>query len=118
MGNHHGRSSAGHRKNHYTIPSSSFPGQTATAPVYNYGPSDQGAQIPKPNMTLALPYAHVDSTLRALAGQAEGFGRCAMGGLHGPLYHVTTLAGNPLSLSVSLSHKHTHFDVCRLMSNL
>lgn len=42
---------------------------------------------------LSLPYAQVDSTLRALAGQAEGFGRCAIGGLHGPLYHVTTLAG-------------------------
>ncbi|KAL1815990.1 hypothetical protein ACET3Z_018564 [Daucus carota] len=41
---------------------------------------------------LSLPYAQVDSTLRALAGQAEGFGRCAIGGLHGPLYHVTTLA--------------------------
>lgn len=44
-------------------------------------------------MGLSLPYAHVDSNLRALAGQAEGFGRCAIGGLHGPLYHVTTLAG-------------------------
>nr|GMD59629.1 probable pectate lyase 4 [Ipomoea batatas] len=43
-------------------------------------------------MALLLPYAHVDSTLRALAGQAEGFGRFAVGGLHGPLYHVTTLA--------------------------
>ncbi|KAK6942898.1 Pectate lyase [Dillenia turbinata] len=42
--------------------------------------------------SLALPYAHVDSSLRALAGQAEGFGRFAIGGLHGSLYHVTTLA--------------------------
>ncbi|MQL93700.1 hypothetical protein Taro_026339 [Colocasia esculenta] len=41
----------------------------------------------------ALPYARVDGSLRALAGQAEGFGRCAIGGLHGPVYHVTTLAG-------------------------
>lgn len=40
----------------------------------------------------SLPYAHVDSTLRGLAGQAEGFGRSAVGGLHGPLYRVTTLA--------------------------
>ncbi|PIA38867.1 hypothetical protein AQUCO_02700219v1 [Aquilegia coerulea] len=39
-----------------------------------------------------VPYAHVDSNLRALAGQAEGFGRFAIGGLHGPLYHVTTLS--------------------------
>lgn len=44
-------------------------------------------------MTLSLPYADIDCTLRALAGQAEGFGRCAIGGLHGPIYHVTTLAG-------------------------
>ncbi|XP_047339069.1 uncharacterized protein LOC124942581 isoform X2 [Impatiens glandulifera] len=39
----------------------------------------------------SLPYVNVDSSLRALAGQAEGFGRSAIGGLHGPLYHVTTL---------------------------
>ncbi|XVE76305.1 hypothetical protein DITRI_Ditri12bG0161200 [Diplodiscus trichospermus] len=43
-------------------------------------------------MALCLPYTNVDSCLRALAGQAEGFGRFAIGGLHGPLYHVTTLA--------------------------
>ncbi|XP_074568523.1 putative pectate lyase 4 [Curcuma longa] len=40
----------------------------------------------------ALPYAHVDTSLRALAGQAEGFGRFAIGGLHGPVYYVTSLA--------------------------
>ncbi|KAF9600256.1 hypothetical protein IFM89_005080 [Coptis chinensis] len=34
---------------------------------------------------------HIDSSLRALAAQVEGFGRLAIGGLHGPLYHVTTL---------------------------
>ncbi|KAM7526287.1 hypothetical protein LguiA_016189 [Lonicera macranthoides] len=43
-------------------------------------------------MTLSLPYGDIDRTLRALAGQAEGFGRCAIGGLRGPIYHVTTLA--------------------------
>ncbi|KAE8706005.1 hypothetical protein F3Y22_tig00110410pilonHSYRG00047 [Hibiscus syriacus] len=43
-------------------------------------------------MAHSLPYVHVDSTLRALAGQAEGFGRFAIDGLHGSLYHVTTLA--------------------------
>ncbi|XP_057427118.1 probable pectate lyase 4 [Lotus japonicus] len=43
-------------------------------------------------MASMLPYGDVDSTLRALAGQAEGFGRNAIGGLHGPLYLVTTLA--------------------------
>lgn len=41
----------------------------------------------------AIPYAHVDKSLRALAGQAEGFGRHAIGGLHGALYYVTSLAG-------------------------
>ncbi|KAJ6750058.1 hypothetical protein OIU85_000665 [Salix viminalis] len=35
-----------------------------------------------------LPYPHVDSALRALAAQAEGFGRSATGGLHGPIYFV------------------------------
>ncbi|RWW37682.1 hypothetical protein BHE74_00057165 [Ensete ventricosum] len=46
----------------------------------------------------ALPYAHADDSLRALAGQAEGFGRHAIGGLHGRLYHVTSLEGR-LNLS-------------------
>ncbi|XP_010534457.1 PREDICTED: probable pectate lyase 4 [Tarenaya hassleriana] len=40
----------------------------------------------------SLPYAEADSSLRALAGLAEGFGRSAIGGLHGPLYIVTSLA--------------------------
>ncbi|CAI9773103.1 unnamed protein product [Fraxinus pennsylvanica] len=40
----------------------------------------------------SLPYTDVDSHLRALAGQAEGFGRFSVGGLHGPVYHVTNLA--------------------------
>lgn len=38
-----------------------------------------------------LPYGDVDSSLRALAGRAEGFGRHSIGGLHGPIYTVTTL---------------------------
>ncbi|KAJ4797756.1 Pectate lyase [Rhynchospora pubera] len=42
-------------------------------------------------MAAQRPYAHVDQTLRGLAGQAEGFGRQAIGGLHGAVYHVTTL---------------------------
>lgn len=41
----------------------------------------------------AFPYADVDSSLRAMAGKAEGFGRSAVGGLHGSLHSVTTLAG-------------------------
>lgn len=64
---------------------------------FKYGPSDQSAQIPsssaKNTSMVALPYAHVDASLRALAAQAEGFGRLAIGGLRGALYHVTTLAG-------------------------
>lgn len=47
---------------------------------------------------MALPYSRVDSSLRDLAGRAEGFGRFAVGGLHGAVYHVTSLAGT-LSLS-------------------
>ncbi|CAJ2631061.1 unnamed protein product [Trifolium pratense] len=38
------------------------------------------------------PYGDVDSTLRAIAGRAEGFGRHAIGGLHGALYLVTSLS--------------------------
>lgn len=38
-------------------------------------------------------YAHVDSALRSLAGQAEGFGRFSIGGMHGSLYCVTSLDG-------------------------
>ncbi|XP_031250137.1 probable pectate lyase 4 isoform X1 [Pistacia vera] len=40
----------------------------------------------------SLPYADVENSLRALAGRAEGFGRFAIGGLHGPLYFVTSLS--------------------------
>lgn len=40
-----------------------------------------------------LPYSDVDSSLRALAGRAEGFGRSAIGGLRGALHYVTSLAG-------------------------
>ncbi|KAL3628574.1 hypothetical protein CASFOL_027620 [Castilleja foliolosa] len=43
-------------------------------------------------MGLQLPYSHVDCSLRGLAGQAEGFGRFSVGGLHGAVYCVTTLA--------------------------
>ncbi|KAL0699272.1 hypothetical protein Bca4012_055394 [Brassica carinata] len=38
------------------------------------------------------PYCHVDSSLRSLAGKAEGFGRAAVGGLNGPVCHVISLA--------------------------
>lgn len=42
-------------------------------------------------MAQSLPYQHVDSCLRALAGQAEGFGRQAIGGRDGPLHVVRNL---------------------------
>ncbi|XVF76570.1 hypothetical protein PTKIN_Ptkin13bG0276300 [Pterospermum kingtungense] len=89
MGNGHG-----HRKNRYDHNySGSYP--TPVPPYYNYGQPPQ-PQVPsstiQPQMALSLPYTNVDFSLRALAGQAEGFGRFAIGGLHGPLYHVTTLA--------------------------
>ncbi|CAL4903928.1 unnamed protein product [Urochloa decumbens] len=38
-----------------------------------------------------MPYRDADHRLRALAGRAEGFGRHAIGGLHGAVYHVTSL---------------------------
>ncbi|CAK9230054.1 unnamed protein product [Sphagnum troendelagicum] len=38
------------------------------------------------------PYAEVDNYLRGLAGAAEGFGNAAIGGLHGEVYYVTSLA--------------------------
>ncbi|XP_011077416.1 probable pectate lyase 4 [Sesamum indicum] len=86
MGNHHGRhSNPGHRRSH-------------RRPSYKYG---ENAENSGPSITtpiensypgLRLPYGHVDSSLRALVGQAEGFGRFAVGGQHGDVYRVTTLA--------------------------
>ncbi|XP_071683593.1 probable pectate lyase 4 [Lolium perenne] len=55
-------------------------------------PNDQVWKEPAPvQETVLMPYAAVDSSLRAMAGQAEGFGRHAIGGLHGDVYHVTNL---------------------------
>ncbi|CAM6022846.1 unnamed protein product [Sphagnum balticum] len=45
----------------------------------------------KPAMAVG-PYAEVDNYLRGLAGAAEGFGNAAIGGLHGEVYYVTSLA--------------------------
>lgn len=89
MGNHPGRHSiSGHRKNN------------AAPPPYYYAPNpgiSAPAPLGNPNMGLRLPYGHVDSSLRAVAAQAEGFGRHAVGGLHGAVYRVTTLAGKESS---------------------
>ncbi|VFQ61378.1 unnamed protein product [Cuscuta campestris] len=91
MGNCHGRYS-GSRRRHQPVPAPPPP-QT-----YKYGPPNHSAPPPptqRPQcskMGPVKPYLDADSTLRALAGGAEGFGRSAIGGLQGPLYHVTTLA--------------------------
>eukprot|EP00249_Psilotum_nudum_P012651 c23901_g1_i1 orf=292-552(+) len=47
-------------------------------------------QVTKVNQGVVLSKL-ADSSLRDLAGQAEGFGRDAIGGLYGSLYRVTTL---------------------------
>ncbi|XP_014511058.1 probable pectate lyase 4 [Vigna radiata var. radiata] len=81
MGNAHGHR---HRKRPNSVP---------PPHIYDHPPpfSTPPPTIANSNM-LSLPYTHVDTTLRALAAQAEGFGRFAVGGLHGPLHRVTSLA--------------------------
>ncbi|KAF7133005.1 hypothetical protein RHSIM_Rhsim09G0156900 [Rhododendron simsii] len=62
----------------------------------------------------SLPYADVDSSLRSLAGRAEGFGPFAVGGLHGSLYSVTTLAeegAKVLRTTAMRSHLYSALDV-------
>ncbi|CAH2054363.1 unnamed protein product [Thlaspi arvense] len=79
MGNLHGF----HRSHHAgETPNAPFP--PSPAPPSSSSPSG-------PHMTVE-PYCHVDSSLRSLAGKAEGFGRAAVGGLNGPICHVTSLA--------------------------
>ncbi|KAG8051688.1 hypothetical protein GUJ93_ZPchr0001g30587 [Zizania palustris] len=56
--------------------------------------AQHGHPRPHPAAGPIMPYADADRTLRALAGAAEGFGRHAIGGLHGPLYRVTSLEDN------------------------
>ncbi|XP_042475320.1 probable pectate lyase 4 isoform X1 [Macadamia integrifolia] len=68
---------------------------------FKYDQPDQTTAQPQPQSQtqssmstsmVSFPYAIFDCSLRALAGRAEGFGRLSIGGLNGPLYHVTTLA--------------------------
>lgn len=92
MGGAHGRPSIDHRK-HPTPAHTTFPDRRAPPAAFVPDPSN----AVRTEMS-SLPYAHVDSGLRALAGKAEGFGRLAIGGLHGPLYHVTTLRGSLSSI--------------------
>jgi hypothetical protein len=64
---------------------------TVPPPPYKYQNSqhhhnppnqNQGTSNSNINMT-TLPYVNADISLRSLAAQAEGFGRCAIGGLDG-----------------------------------
>lgn len=93
MGNAHG---GHHRKHRFSVPNNTVP-----PPPYKYQNSqhhhnppnqNQGTSNSNINMT-TLPYVNADISLRSLAAQAEGFGRCAIGGLDGSLYHVTSLLG-------------------------
>ncbi|KAK4481028.1 hypothetical protein RD792_011897 [Penstemon davidsonii] len=69
-------------------------------------------------MGLCFPYGHVDSSLRSLAGQAEGFGRFSIGGLLGAVYCVTTLnggRGNDVdAIQIKPKSKHIWIDRCSL----
>lgn len=93
MGNSHGHRKTRNSPTNNRIPSSNY----YAPPPYLYaappGPSSSQIGNQAASRMTSLPYGHVDSSLRSLAGQAEGFGRFAVGGLHGPVYHVTTLAG-------------------------
>ncbi|KAJ4849674.1 hypothetical protein Tsubulata_012136 [Turnera subulata] len=88
MGNSHGH----HHRKHHRFRDKPAP------PTYNYPPPppppthQMAPTSTLPMSPISLPYSQVDCTLRALAGQAEGFGRLAIGGLHGPVFYVTSLA--------------------------
>ncbi|XP_078160608.1 putative pectate lyase 4 isoform X1 [Carex rostrata] len=73
-----------------------FPPLSTSDSISNHPPPAPPARGPDSGVheqraPMAMPYEHVDTSLRALAGQAEGFGRHAIGGVHGSVYHVTTL---------------------------
>lgn len=89
MGNAHG-----HRKHFNHGVNTSPPTNNAPSPFNKYSSSEPTSRNSTSTSKMeSLPYAHVDSSLRALAAQAEGFGRSAIGGLHGSVYCVTNLAG-------------------------
>ncbi|GAA0144801.1 lyase [Lithospermum erythrorhizon] len=92
MGNHH---SNRHNKHQTHTPSNDPSSQTNSANNINNF-----------NMGLVLPYGDVDSSLRGLSAKAEGFGRFAIGGLHGTVYRVTSLADDgPGSLRYACRQK-------------
>lgn len=83
---------------HHSSGNGYFPPLSTSDSISNHPPPAPPARGPDSGVheqraPMAMPYAHVDTTLRALAGQAEGFGRHAIGGVHGSVYHVTTLDG-------------------------
>lgn len=90
MGNSNGCFSTKHRKSRLNPPPPYDPSQFP--PQHQNPPVASSSSMATTALSQPLPYGHVDSSLRALAGQAEGFGRFSVGGLHGLLYHVTTLA--------------------------
>ena len=91
MGNAHGP------RKHFNHGVNSSPSTNAHSPSNKYTPSGSAPPISTSTAKMeSLPYALVDSSLRALAGQAEGFGRAAIGGLHGSVYCVTNLEGDVL----------------------
>ena len=93
----------GHRKHGNSVPQNQ--GYKYGLPAQLHQTHNQGS-----SKMVSLPYADVDSTLRGLAGQAEGFGRFAIGGLHGAIHRVTTLAGY-LYFSIK---NHTCCDICAI----
>ncbi|KAL2923143.1 putative pectate lyase 4, partial [Bienertia sinuspersici] len=66
-------------------------GASSTQAIHR-GPQPQ-PETSSSSMVITLHYSHANSYLSALARQAQGFGRCAIGGLHGPTFCVTTLSG-------------------------
>ncbi|KAL8129780.1 hypothetical protein V2J09_018935 [Rumex salicifolius] len=86
----------------YPYPPTSAPPLQSPAPPPDRYPQPTNT----PYMDHSLPYSHVDFSLRALAGQAEGFGRHAVGGLHGPVHAVQNLNDDgPGSLRVACREK-------------
>lgn len=81
MGNHHTR----YKHHHHHQQGPPFP----VPPV----PTAQSQNTVSTQMDLVLPYGQVDSSLRALAGQAEGFGGSSIGGRDGHIYQVINLNG-------------------------
>ncbi|XP_075078758.1 putative pectate lyase 4 [Nicotiana tabacum] len=79
MGNHHPR----YKHHHHHQQGPPFP----VPPV----PTAQSQNTVSTQMDLVLPYGQVDSSLRALAGQAEGFGGSSIGGRDGHIYQVINL---------------------------